>query len=291
MAFTLKIQSKGIFAKKGIDFSSLINNCKLKFGSDNDFYVLEENQFQNGTAILYNPNRIGRGIFYDGSKAAEGIVQISYNIPTTEAEIIDFINVAGEVEKQFKKAEMYCVEEERAFTIKELEDNKDRMVNFSLQSLNDFCRNKNYKSYIFTLAMWPFILKDEQVELFANCTDLKQFEQILHEVQCLDMYYAKPRLLQKSDGQIGAFYTLTEECESIFPIKADGFINLNNIKIDEAFITFYIYSENRMREGLFSYDKFVEYMLNQNVEYFDKEHIFVPSLTKQQIESLIERIS
>lgn len=291
MAFTLIIKSKGLFAKKNIDLESLLSNCNLKYGSANDFYILEEDILNNGTAILYNPNKIGRGIFFDGNKAVEGIVEISYNIPTTEAEIVDFINVAREVEKQFKKAEMYCVEEERTFTIKELEDNKDRMVQFSLESLNKFCSNKEYKSYILTLTMWPLFLKEEHVNKFANCKDLKQFEQVLHDAQSLDMYYAKPRLMQNNEGKIGAFYTLTEECESIFPIRADGFINMNNINIDDAFISFYIFSENRMKDGLYSYDKFIDYMLEQGTKYFDSEHIYVPSLTKQQINTLVERIS
>lgn len=291
MAFALKIKSKGLFAKKKIDFTTLLNNCKLKYGSANDFYILEENILNNETAILYNPNRIGRGIFYDGSKVAEGIIEISYNIPTTETEINDFINIAIEVNKQFKNAEMYCVEEERAYTVKELIDNKERMVKFSLESLNNFCSNKEYKSYILTLAMWPIYLKKEQVELFSVCLDLKEFEQILHDVQCMDVYYAKPRLMQNKEGKIGAFYTLTEECESIFPVKADILINLNNIKIDDAFISFYIYSENRMRDGIFSYEKFIKYMLDKGANYFDEEHIYIPSLIKQEIENIVERIS
>jgi len=285
MAFTLRIQAKTLFGNKSVDFKRLIQNCGLQFGHNNDFYILEDGA-ENNTVILYNPNRIGRGIFFDGRKMSEGKVEISYNIPTTEAEITDFIRVVKELESQLKKVEMYCVEEECKYTVEQLEQNKDRMVQFSLNKLNEFCLNKEYVSYIFTLAMWPCELTEELVTKFERCTDLQEFEQILHEKQSLDVYYGKPRLLQKQTGEIGAFYTFTEECESIFPVKADRFLNLELITINEGYVRYYIFSEDRIMDGLYDYDKFIQYMLEHGAKYYDKSHIYVPSMTKAQIEEM-----
>lgn len=288
MAFTLKIKGKSLFGNKNIDFSTLVKSCGLEYGHDNDFYMLEEGM-ENGIAILYNPKRMGRGIFLDGREMANGKVEISYNIPTTKSEIEDFINVVKELERQLKKVEMYCVEEERSYTVPQLEENKDRMIEFSRLKLNEFCGNPEYETKIFTLAMWPLVLTKEQEEKFAKCTDLDEFEQILHDKQNIDVYYAKPRLYQNKDGRIGAFYTLTEECESIFPTKANGFFSMEQIKIDDGFIQYYIFSENRVLEGLFDYDKFVANLIGQGAEYYDASHLLVPSMTKEQIEELAKK--
>lgn len=285
MAFTLKIKKRDSLDNMHISFGELLENCNLSFGHDNDFYILEDGMVER-TAILYNPSRIGRGIFFDGRNIDEGIIEISYNIPTTESEIEDFINVARELERQMESVDMYCIEEERNYTLEELMDNKERMVLFSQIKLNEFCANKEYESYIFTLAMWPLVLTDEMVEKFEKCTDLQEFEQILHDKQNMDVYYAKPRLLQKQNGEIGAFYVFTEECESIFPVKADGFINLNQTKVDEGFVQYYIFSEDYMMDGLYSYDKFISYMLEHGATYYDKNHILVPSMNKAQMEEL-----
>lgn len=287
MAFTLKIESKTLFGNKAVDFGQLIHNCGLQFGHNNEFYILEEGAADN-TVILYNPNRIGRGIFFDGRRMKEGKVEISYNIPTTEAEIVDFICVAKELERQLKKVEMYCVEEKCKYTTAQLEQNKERMVQFSREKLNEFCANKEYSSYIFTLAMWPLELTEEMVASFETCTDLREFEQLLHDKQSMDVYYAKPKLLQKQTGEVGAFYTFTEECESIFPVKKDGFLCMERINIDESFVRYYIFSEDRLMDGLYDYDKFVQYMLKHGATYYDKSHILVPSMTKEQIEKLAE---
>lgn len=292
MAFTLRIEAKGIFGNKKIDFTKLISNCRLKYGSNNEFYILEEERINNGTAVLYNPNRIGRGIFFNGQETDKGLIEISYNIPTTKAEITDFIEIVREIESQLKKISMYCVEEERVYTMKELEEQKEQMAENSLKSLREFCRNKEYVSYILTLALWPVTLKEEDVEYFASCTNLDRFEELLHKNQAVDVYYAKPRLLKNNNtGKIGAFYVLTEECESIFPVHAEDFINLDGIKIDEGFIQFYIYSEDRIADGLFKYEKFVAYITeNRNIEYFDANHILIPSFTKTEINEIIRNI-
>ncbi len=293
MAFTLKIKAKGLLGPKKADIHALLKNCGMKYGSADGFFILEEGKSNDETVILYNPQRIGRGIFLDFSENNKGCLSLSYNIPTTASEIHDFINLVQEIERQLKKVELYCVEEETYYTVSGLRENAKHMIDFSLNSLNDFCQNQDYSSYIFTLAMWPLVLTDEQAAKFAHCQNLDSLEQLFHEKQCLDAYYARPKLLQNNNtGKIGAFYTLTEECESIFPLHADDFLNLNTqeLKIEDGRIQFYIYSENRVMEGLFDYEKFSQYILQHGATLFDKTHMLVPSLTKAQLEELTEAI-
>lgn len=99
-------------------------------------------------AVLYNPERIGRGIFYNGSKAGEGYYEVRYNIPATRAEIEDFVRLVAEMERRLGRVEMYCVEEERTFTSAELEQGIGMFAAFSLQSLNRFCGNEKYQTNI-----------------------------------------------------------------------------------------------------------------------------------------------
>lgn len=175
----------------------LLKENGFKFGSDNDFYILEKGRINQKTAILYNPNHIGRGIFMDMSKIDDGVIELSYNIPTTKSEIIGFIKVVKSIENQLKKIEMYCYEEECNYTVSKLIDNVDRMMAFNLSKLNEFCGNKDYSSYIFTLAMWPIMLDEDEVNLFAKCDDLHEFEILIHNKQTLDIYYAKPSIMTK----------------------------------------------------------------------------------------------
>ncbi len=279
-------------SKNGRDIPSLAHACGFCYGSNHDFYILQENEQSQGTAVFYNPERIGRGIFFDGSKAREGYYEISYNIPTTKAEITDFTRLAGEMERRLGRVEMYCVEEERAFSIRELEQGIENFVMFNRKSLNQFCGNKEFGSHILTLARWPYTLTEDKVAAWEACTDLSDFEQTLHDIQALDVYYAKPRLLQKNDTkEIGAFYALTEECESVFPVRADGFLNLSKLKITEGFVQFVLYSENRVLEGMFPYGSFIEEMRRHDgIRQFDADHILTPPMTKAVLEELAGKL-
>lgn len=293
MAFTLKIKARALLGPKKTDIDALLRSCGMAYGNTNEFYILEEGKSNQGTAVLYNPKKLGRGIFMDFSENEKGSLTLSYNIPTTASEIDDFLNLVQGIEKQLKKVELYCEEEEKKYTVSELISNRENMIVFSLNTLNDFCQNQDYSSYIFTLAMWPLVLTDEQAQEFAHCKDLEGLEKLFHEKQALDAYYAKPRLLQNNNtGKIGAFYTLTEECDSIFPIRADGFLNLDtqDLKIDDGMIQFYIYSENRLMDGLFNYEKFSQYILQHGATLYDKEHMLVPSMTKAELETMAASI-
>ena len=291
MAFTLQVKQKKLFGKTILDIPSLAHACGLCFGSDNDFYILQEGEQDRGTAIFYNPNRIGRGIFFDGRKGAEGIYELSYNIPTTRAEIADFARLAGEIERRLGKVEMYCTEEERNFTSRELEEGIESFALFSLKSLNDFCKNNQYQNWILTLAKWPYYLPEEKVASWKTCTDLLDFEQTLHDIQSIDVYYAKPKLLQKNDTkEIVAFYALTNECESIFPVRADGFLNMGGLKVTQGFVQFVIYEEGRVLEGLHPYEIFAEALKRRGVRMFDAEHILVPPMSKAELERLAEEL-
>ena len=291
MAFTLQIKQKRIFGKTVLDIPSLARACGLCYGSVDGFHILQAEKLEGGTAICYDPARIGRGIFLDASKAGEGRYEVQYNIPTTRAEIGAFTRLAQEIERRLGRAEMYCVEEERTFTGKDLEQGIETFAQFSLRSLNQFCGDKTYSHYILPLALWPYTLPEEKVAAWRDCADLSDFEETLHRLQSMDIYYAKPQLRVKSaTKEIGAFYALTEDCRSVFPVRADGFLNLDEIKVAEGFIQLVLYQEKRVLEGLIPYERFIQETERRGVQRFDEDHILVPPMGKEELEGLAERL-
>lgn len=106
MAFTLKIKAKALLDPKKTDIGALLKSCGMAHGSTNEFYILEERESNQGTAVPYNPVKLGRGIFFDFSENEKGSLTLKYNIPTTASEIDDFINLVQEIQKQLKKVEL-----------------------------------------------------------------------------------------------------------------------------------------------------------------------------------------
>ena len=292
MAFTLVIQSKGLFNKaKSIHFAALLNNCKLSYGSYNDFYTMDEGKTKNGTAILYNPNRIGRGIFFDAGNVSKGVIKVSYNIPTTAAEIEDFVKVVKEIERQFGKASLHCEEENKDYSSSELEKNISFMTEFSIKQLNEGCVKNGNMQYILTLAKFPWYMDDETKEKYKTIETPDDFEETIHGLQKDDVYYAKPSLFKDGkSGKILAFYTLTSNCESYFPVKPDSFLNFDAPKIDEALVRFFIYEEEKVVDGYYPYEKFVEFIKEKGATKFDAERLRVPEISKAEIMEFVESV-
>lgn len=291
MGLTLKIKGKSLFGNKKIDINSLIKNCNLEYGSRNEFAVLDEGKINNDTFVAYNPNIIGRGVFFDCREINSGKIEISINFPTTETEINDFMNIIKEINGQLKKVEILCIEENKRYKFEEFMAGKDRIVEFSVKTLNEGCLKNIDMPLTYTLAMWPLTLTNEQRNAFSKRKDLKEFERLLNEKQKIDVYYAKPTIYKnQTNNTIVAAYTLTEECDSIFPVDGNNFINLDGIKIDEILIQFYIFSEKRVAEGIYNYDKFIHEITKDNINYFDEGHIIIQSLTKNDINDITEII-
>ena len=72
MAFTLKIKARALLGPKKTDIDALLRSCGMAYGNTNEFYILEEGKSNQGTAVLYNPKKLGRGIFMDFSENEKG---------------------------------------------------------------------------------------------------------------------------------------------------------------------------------------------------------------------------
>lgn len=285
MAFFVTLRWKKSLLKKSPRLDKVLENCKLRFGSFNDFYILEEGETEEDMMLLYNPEKIGRGICLNFSKIGLGELMLACRMPTTPTEIKDFFNIIREVKYQCKNIEIYFenekVDEDKFFGF------TDTILKFFLDFLKKECSEDS--KLVHKLACFPYTFSDEQLNSFKNATDLKEYEELLHNVQSRDSYYAKPTLRQfpGNDG-ILACYVFTSDCESIFPIKGDIFLHVHKFEISDSYVNFFI-GEAKLIDGIYKYDEFIEYVLDKGVEYFDKDHIIV-NMSDEEVLEMVESL-
>jgi len=287
---------KGLFKKTTqLNLQKLLADCSLGFGIYNEGYVLQEGETKNDTLILYNPKKIGRGIYLNTQNmVASAEITISYNIPTTPTEIKDFFKIISNIKQQYGEIEIFVDGKlENEETIMKL---KDDMISFSFTELKTFFSKHAEMRCIQTLAKFPYTFSNEQREHFLKAENADEYEQLIHDVQNRDIYYAKPRLVSDNEtNAIFAFYALTDQTESIFPIDGTTVLlsTLNETPtINEVFIRFVLYSEQRAIEGKYNYEKFIKYISKHpDITSYDDAHIIIPPLSKEEIFELIESIS
>lgn len=288
MAVDLTIRAKGMLAKEELNFPTLLKNCRLQFGTYSPFFVLEdENPTQVG--LLYNPQRMGRGIYFDGSLMDQGEVKLSFNLPTTPTEINDLIRVVTEVKLQYRNVEI--ISGDITMNVMEFVQLKDKYLDYSLSSLRGFCETRQYESAILTLAAFPYTLTPDEMVFYTEEGTLEDFETLLHEKQMVDALYISPKLMRKeSTEELVAFYTVTEDCPVILPIECSCFLSMEQYQVDYGLIRFFIHKEQRVMEGYFEYDNFVAVLLESGAEYFDGDHLYLPAFSIQELEEIAQEI-
>ncbi len=288
MAVDLTIKAKGVLCKETLDLLSLLKRCRLEFGCYSPYFVLED-KHPNNVGLLYNPKRMGRGIYFDGSKKDQGIVKLSFNLPTTPTEIDDIFRVVTEVKLQYRN--VVLISEDASLSVEEFVARKQRFLQYSLSTLRGFCETRQYESAILTLAAYPYTLTPDEMVHYANNGTLEEFEELLHQKQTVNAYYSCPKLMRKEDTQeLVAFYTLAEDCPSIMPIECSCFLSLEQVPVDYGLVRFYIDSEQRVLDGYYDYDNFVAVLLEFGAEYFDGDHLILPSFTAEELKEIANEI-
>lgn len=275
MAFDITISAKKTLLKKTprLNVEDILKNCNLKFGSYDDYYVLEEEKIYDNTMILYNPQKFARGIFMNLNKSASGKVTLSINLPTTPSEIDDLFNVINEIINQYVNVSLYI--EDNKYDKNILGDLKEDLNKSCLDNLRQIASNNPQLKLIQTLVKFPYTFSDEDREKFKNAKDLTEYEELLHKIQDVDIYYAKPILRQKPGGDVLSCYSVSNNCTSVFPVDGKNVLCRYNQDSKHTIITFFILEEMKIVGGMYGYNDFINYMLDKGVEYFDDTHIKV----------------
>lgn len=288
MAFTLEIKSKGLFGRvRELNLEELYQNCGLQGGTVNEFYILEPDRVDPNYVMIYNPKRFGRGIALDMKQIRSGIVRLTYNIPTTRTEIADYINVVKEIVRQFKKASMYSINDEAEYSLDLLEEVRNEMTAFSLKTLNELCSNQDPdRSPCIRLALFPWYIPKEKLELYRDCQTLYDFERTMHELQDRPVYYARPFFFKEGDKLL-ARYAYPDRCECIFPINPKKAVNAMKAVPDVTWINFYLSDEKKTLGGDYPYERFIAYMMEHGAVRNDAETVILPSIPKEEFEAIV----
>ena len=275
MAFDITISANKTLFKKTprLNVEDILKNCNLKFGSYDDYYILEEDKMYDNKMILYNPKKFARGIFMDLNKFVSGKVTLSISLPTTPSEIDDLFNVINEIINQYVNVSLYI--EDNKYDKNILDNLKDDLNKSCLDNLRQIASNNPQLKLIQTLVKFPYTFSDEDREKFKNAKDLTEYEELLHKIQDVDIYYAKPILRQKPGGDVLSCYSVSNNCTSVFPIDGKNVLCRYNQDSKHTIITFFILEEMKIVGGMYDYNDFINYMIDKGVEYFDDTHIKV----------------
>lgn len=181
MSIQITIRSKGIFKNK-INFDDMIIKLNLDYGAyDENSILVKKTFYGEGQTILFNPQKIGMGIFFDGSKMKTGNVVIIIQDYTPKTEIEDTYKIINYICDKFKKSELFINNE--YITLGVLEELKMKIIDLSFENLRLGCKRTIDNISNLRLALLPIEVNEEFRDRFAYITEFTEFEDYIHEKQ------------------------------------------------------------------------------------------------------------
>lgn len=271
MSVEVKIKQNSIFKKK-LDITDVISLTGLSYGVCDENYRLIPGETAAHT-LLYDKNRLARGI--DASIDKTDIVLL-LSLPTTSFEIHSFYHAVEKICNALK-TKTYIREEEKV----NLKDNP-RFIKMDeegsvagLEAISEKLEKDKYNRFEIYGICNPISIGANEVKQIGNRLDL--FEEYLHRLQSLDVYYATPRVYRVQNKLVG-IYAIGADIASVVP--TEPYIVLNQIQgIEEWYVM--------LKAGkIIKYKDFIENIPAK--EYYDFNHVIV-SLSEQDVDSLIEQ--
>lgn len=271
MSVEVKIKQNSIFKKK-LDITDVINLTGLSYGVCDENYRLIPGETAAHT-LLYDKNRLARGI--DASIDKTDIVLL-LSLPTTPFEIHSFYHAVEKICNALK-TKTYIREEEKV----NLKDNPQFIKMdeegsvAGLEAISEKLEKDKYNRFEIYGICNPISIGANEVKQIGNRLDL--FEEYLHRLQSLDVYYAAPRVYRVQNKLVG-IYAIGADIVSVVP--TEPYIVLNQIQgIEEWYVM--------LKTGkTIKYKDFIENIPAK--EYYDFNHVIV-SLSEQDVDSLIEQ--
>lgn len=271
MSVEVKIKQNSIFKKK-LDITDVISLTGLSYGVCDENYRLIPGETAAHT-LLYDKNRLARGI--DASIDKTDIVLL-LSLPTTPFEIHSFYHAVEKICNALK-TKTYIREEEKV----NFKDNPQYIKMdeegsvAGLEAISEKLEKDKYNRFEIYGICNPISIGANEIKQIGNRLDL--FEEYLHRLQSLDVYYAAPRVYRVQNKLVG-IYAIGADIVSVVP--TEPYIVLNQIQgIEEWYVM--------LKTGkTIKYKDFIENIPAK--EYYDFNHVIV-SLSEQDVDSLIEQ--
>lgn len=276
MGVDVTIHAKGLFGKAPVLQDIL--RAGMGYGILDDAFRLQEGETGEYT-LIYDMFHIGRG--YE-VKFGRRSVYLRLSLPAGVLEIQNFYWLVERICNLMGTRRF--VRDEETVGLEDIETCIACDMNGSLRALRTIeekIAEDTYSSMYLFGVMHPIAVGVRELKRIDGSLD--RLDDFFHEMQNMDVYYAKANVYRRQDGSIFGVYALSAGVKTILPFKPSLFMN-DEIQVDDWNIGLLLPEEEH---GLISYDKFLK---KADVsEVYDTEH-FIITLSEEAMREMVIEI-
>ena len=283
MSVEVVIKNGQLF-KKALSINDLTMG-KYSYGHFDD-YFRRVDELIEGYNVLYNPNKIGRGIEFKWSNNLKDEISLRVNYLATKYDIEMFYEVIRNImhiwkAKYFEREGENCKEEDI-----DVWCNSDKKFNL------DFLKEREDSITIFGATMPIDIdFHDQEIVRLIENGDEEGWADYLHQKQSLDAYYAVPIVYTLNENEFFGNYVITAGADTIFPKAPKDPMMFANPKTGKQlecslFVVSLVSLEKKSAIGRLSFDDFANKVNIKECPSFDYNHVFLKGLSEEEIQEL-----
>ena len=245
----------------------------------------------DGDLIVYNPQKIGRGILVtDWNSNIKDEIHMKVNFFCTRYDMEMFYEIIRNVMHVWKAKNF----EQDGSTFTEdyidalCKDNKE----LSLKYMVEMCKDKKTDDSAFTIfgAMFPLDIDTDLLINYGFKKDEEGYADYLHRLQSMDVYYAVPRIYRLKDKESAFWgaYSISATVDTVFPIKPKApmfFKNPDtneNLECDFYVVSLYSLAQEKVL-GVMRFEDFCRLAEIEKCEPFDKNHVVIKGISEEKL--------
>lgn len=260
-----------------------------------DQYMRNTREVKNGDLVIYNKDKIGRGVTVMGwSSAVKNEVTVVANALSTRYDYEMFYDIIRNIMSVWKTKtfeqegikyseadiDKLC-QEQRSFTLDFLTDIENTMNDGGGDDLTIFG------------ALLPLELSRSVIKKFGEDKDEEGYADYLHGLQVIDAYYAVPLFYQQKNKKSAFFgsYAITSDTDTIFPTvpKVPPFFTNPQTKkpLECSLYVVMLFSYARKKVvGRLSFEDFIRLADIGNCKEFDSSHVLLKGISEERMEEI-----
>lgn len=280
MSVVVKIRNKQFF-KKPLSINDL-TLFKYSYGHLDDYFRCVDELIE-GYNVLYDPNKIGRGIEFKWFNNLKDEIELRVNYLSTKYDIEMFYEVIRNImhvwkAKTFEREGEECRESD-------IDGWCESDKNFNL----DFLLEQEKNITIFG-ARFPIDIdfNNESIKSYFNNNDAEGYANYLNKLQSIDAYYAVPLVYRLEDNKFLGNYVITATVDTIFPKEAKDPLLFQNPdtgkQIECSEFTVSLVSLKEKREiGRIPFNEFIDKIRINEYEDFDGSHVLIKGFSEEEL--------
>ena len=257
-----------------------------------DQYMRNTREVKDGELVVYNPDKIGRGVSISGwSSDLKNEISIVANSFSTKYDYEMFYDIIGNIMRVWKTKNFE--QEGIKYTDADLEklclDQQTNGIGM-MADIEKIVNSEDGEDLTFFSALLPLNIKINKIAKFGKAKDLEGYANYLHELQAVDAYYAVPLYYgqkNKKDAYFGN-YAITSDTDTIFPVKPKVPPFFTDPSTGKALqcslyvVTLYSYAKKQV-VGRLSFEDFVRLADIKNCPEFDATHVFLKGISEERM--------